>query len=145
MGQNTKEMFVTTLPSLSVSHEVLLPLTSNQIVVFIDETKSIIRDVSSPGSGAEEFDDNVSSEGTVQGTFRGPAQDHVRYDSYQFSDSGPRSPSERFLAKSNPPRAVPQEPLQWPLPKDLEGRLVRHFVQNLALWVCYLSLPILSE
>ncbi|KAK4160582.1 hypothetical protein QBC43DRAFT_292808 [Cladorrhinum sp. PSN259] len=108
-------------------------------LVFIDETKSVMRDVSSPGSGVDEFDDALSSEGTVQGTAvpQPPVQTPMQYApaAYEYFDSGPKSPSERFLAKSTPARAVPQEPFSWPLPFDVEGRLIRHFVQHLAHWL----------
>jgi hypothetical protein len=114
-------------------------------VVFIDETKSVMRDVSSPGSGVDEFDDALSSEGTVQGTVvpQPPVQIPIQHApaSYEYFDSGPKSPSERFLAKSTPARAVPQEPFNWPLPFDVEGRLIRHFVQHLAHWVGGPHLP----
>ncbi|KAK3985753.1 hypothetical protein QBC44DRAFT_152938 [Cladorrhinum sp. PSN332] len=108
-------------------------------LVFIDETRTVIRDASSPGSGVEDYDDAVSSEGTVQGTVvQPPAYTPIRQNSGSFSsvfESGPRSPSERFLAKSTPARIVPKEPFNWPLPLDVEGRLIRHFVQNLAHWL----------
>ncbi|KAK4230309.1 hypothetical protein QBC38DRAFT_452496 [Podospora fimiseda] len=108
-------------------------------LVFIDETKSIMRDASSPGSGADDFDDTVLFEATVpSAVLPPPVLTPMQFSSSTYSsafDSGPRSPSDRFLANSTPAQPVPQEPFNWPLPLENEAKLIRHFVQHLAHWL----------
>ncbi|KAK0716407.1 hypothetical protein B0T21DRAFT_61424 [Apiosordaria backusii] len=124
--------------------------------IWIDETASTSgHDQSSPESGAEDFDVDVSNyaaspELASPGTATAPQSATLSQVSSIPAEST-HSPSGlvalnrctvdglQFAAEKQPfavnaPLGL-EEPSKWPLPQGTEGALIRNFVENLALWL----------
>ncbi|KAK0668088.1 hypothetical protein QBC41DRAFT_129295 [Cercophora samala] len=125
--------------------------------VWIDETATVGHDQSSPESGAEDFDADLSNYAASPDLLASPGAPTAPPSATlsQVSSVPPESrhsPSELAIVTRFPvdglrsaveeqPFAVrpsllgAEEPCKWPLPQGTEGHLIRHFVENLALWL----------
>ncbi|KAL2019024.1 hypothetical protein VTK56DRAFT_10189 [Thermocarpiscus australiensis] len=99
-------------------------------LVFIDESKTVTQDGSSPDSGPDEAETIcgsplVVSEGSSRQTpLLSTAAPSFRSGSPPISE--PRSPTDRFMMTSAAPK---------PLSSQTEAYLFRHFVEKLAIWL----------
>jgi hypothetical protein len=114
------------------------------LVVFIDETKDVARDVEDEGLEDADYDDgdamadSPSPASEAQPWQPQPAQTAGRADAAGYS-LAPPSPTDRFIVHEDVsaqrrsgiylPEAI------WPLTDREEALLFRHYVQKLATWV----------
>ncbi|KAK4174112.1 hypothetical protein QBC36DRAFT_46204 [Triangularia setosa] len=129
--------------------------------VWIDETMTVGHDQSSPESGTEDFDvdslnyaaspELASPELASPGRVTAPPSATLSQVSLvpteskhspsnlvivnRFTINGLQSAAEEQPFAVNPSLIGVEEPCKWPLPQGTEGHLIRHFVENLALWL----------
>lgn len=127
----------------------LSPVCSNQLlvklnpdlpcckVIFIDESKTVIHDASSPDSGPDEFDP-VWDSPTVKSDL---SSHHTPPLPAAAPASRPGSPTDRLMISSAVLDPDPPAPT-WPLVNREEAHLFQHFVEKLARWVTYPPTPI---
>ncbi|KAL2134715.1 hypothetical protein VTI74DRAFT_11035 [Chaetomium olivicolor] len=99
-------------------------------LVFIDESKTVIHDASSPDSGPDEFEAVWESSPVISDLFS--HQDSpVPAGAPAFR---PGSPTDRLMISSAVLDPDPPAP-KWPLVNREEAHLFQHFVQKLARWL----------
>lgn len=160
MGQVSKTMYVS--PSGCWQRVPwLLTTAAAGKDVWIDETTTVGHDQSSPESGAEDFDTDLlnyaaspeltSPELTSPGGATAPPSATLSQESSvppesrhspsdlaivtRFAVDGHQSAVEEQPFAVQPSLLGVEEPSKWPLPQGTEGHLIRHFVENLALWL----------
>ncbi|KAK4196769.1 hypothetical protein QBC40DRAFT_5220 [Triangularia verruculosa] len=124
--------------------------------VWIDETNIVGHDQSSPESGTEDFDVDLSNyaaspelaspgvatvprSATLSQLSSVPPEskhspgDLVIVNRFVVDDHPSATEQQAFAVKA--PLVGIEEPCKWPLPQGTEGHLIRHFVENLALWL----------
>lgn len=102
------------------------PRLTRYKVVFIDESQTIINDVSSPDSGPDEFEAAWDSPPIVEGECHSNLSPMPPYR--------PPSPPDRSRLMSISSVVDPAPPI-WPLTNPEEAVLFRHFMDKLAMWV----------
>jgi hypothetical protein len=102
-------------------------------LVFIDESQTIINDVSSPDSGPDEFEAAWDSPPIVDVECHSNLSPMPPYR--------PPSPPDRSQLMSISSVVDPAPPI-WPLTNPEEAVLFRHFMDKLAMWVrCHQTCP----